>query len=142
MKITVEDLPRTKQQREKDEWNEHRHQVELIRWCDLMASSMPDLRLIFAIANGGHRSISVAKKLKAEGVKAGVLDLFLPVPRGEWHGMFIEMKAGRGRMSTEQKAWAAVFKAKGYRVEVCHSWMEASKVLEAYLTARTPRPPA
>jgi hypothetical protein len=116
---------------------EHRSQCAVMTWADLTARSLKDDRLqwLFAIPNGGHRHIKVAVKLKAEGVKAGVPDLMLPVASasGEFHGLFIEMKTEKGRPSKEQKRWLAGLKANGYRTEICHSAGEAIAVLKEYL---------
>jgi len=43
-----------------------------------------------------------AQKLKKEGVKRGIPDIFLPCARGGSHGLFIEMKARDGKVSEEQ----------------------------------------
>ena len=51
--------------------------------------------LLIAIPNGGKRNAIVAAKMKAEGVVAGVPDLFFAHPSGEWHGLFLEMKNGK-----------------------------------------------
>lgn len=82
---------------------------------------------IFHIPNGGHRSMSVAKKLKAEGVKPGVPDLFVP----HWR-LWIEMKRTKGgRLSEEQKDWIEYLEGIGYSAIVANGATEASrKVLE------------
>jgi hypothetical protein len=62
--------------------------------------------MLFAIPNGGARHKAIAGKLRAEGVRAGVPDICLPVPRGEYHGLFIELKRPKGgHVSEEQEAW-------------------------------------
>jgi hypothetical protein len=48
-----------------------------------------------------------------------VPDLFFPIPSGEYHGLFIEMKAQGGRPTPDQKRWIAKLSAKGYRATVC-----------------------
>ena len=81
---------------------EHDEQVALLKFCNLNQVKYPELALLYAIPNGGNRNIVTATKLKAEGVKAGVPDLCLPVPRGGYHGMYLEMKkiaAGLARYS-------------------------------------------
>ena len=60
---------------------EHDQQVLLFRW----ASHYRELDCMYAIPNGGHRDVRVAARLKAEGVKAGVPDICLPIPR-DGHG--------------------------------------------------------
>jgi hypothetical protein len=77
----------------------------------------PELRLLFAIPNAGAGAQSgQAGKMKAEGVKRGVPDLHLPVARNGYHGLFIEMKYGKGTPSPEQKEWIADLREEGYRV--------------------------
>lgn len=121
--------------------NEHSHQVALFMWVALEGvRQVPELTLLFAIPNGGARNIKVAVKLKAEGVKAGVPDLFLPVARGGWHGLFVEMKApsqkpkksGKGGVSEEQRTFGEKVQAQGYGWCVCYGWEEARDILLAY----------
>lgn len=57
----------------------------------------------FAIPNGGHRHIKVAAKLKAEGVMAGVWDVFVAVPSAKYGGLFIELKNGRNKLTKKQQ---------------------------------------
>lgn len=113
--------------------SEHQEQAALIKLCKLNEKKYPELALLFAVPNGGVRHIGTAVKLKAEGVKSGVPDLFLPVPRGKYHGLFIEMKAAKGKLSINQSWWISALSATGYRVEVCYGWESAAKVIEDYL---------
>lgn len=112
---------------------EHRAQVAVMTYATLARAEFPELALLFAIPNGGARNVIVARKLKAEGVKPGVPDLFLPVPRGSWHGLFIEMKAEGGRLSDLQEQWRVGLQQQGYRVAVCYGSHAALDVLQAYL---------
>lgn len=113
--------------------SEHQEQAALIRLCRLKETKYPELAMLFAVPNGGVRHIGTAVKLKAEGVKPGVPDLFLPVPRGGHHGLFIEMKAVKGKVSKEQLWWLSSLEAQGYHAEVCYGWESAAKVIEDYL---------
>lgn len=96
----------------------------------------------FSIPNGGERNVAVAARLKAEGVKKGVLDIFVAVPRGQYHGLWIEMKIEkhrnrqRGGMSPEQVEFGKVQLSLGYRVEVCYTWEEALNVWRDYVNAK------
>lgn len=112
---------------------EHDEQVALFRWAGYKTREIPELCFLFAIPNGGARHIAVARKLKAEGVKAGIPDIFLPVVRGAYHGLFIEMKVGKNKLTGPQEEWHVVLKGQGYRVEVCYGWEAAKDVLEDYL---------
>lgn len=71
---------------------EAQEQATLFSWAEMQSGRRPELRLLFHIPNGGSRGKAEAARFKMEGVKPGVPDLFLPVPRGPWHGLFIELK--------------------------------------------------
>ena len=94
---------------------------------------IPALRLLHAIPNGGKRDKATAARLKAEGVKPGVPDLFLPVPSGAHHGCYIELKAGRNTISDYQEEWIDALRAQGYFVDVCWGWQSAARVIAEYL---------
>ena len=113
---------------------EHQEQAALFAWADWMATVMPELSLMFAIPNGGHRSKQTGALLKAEGVKAGVPDICLPVPRGDKHGLYIEMKRRRGgSVSAEQLKWLDALMRKGYECHVCRGCEEAKQAIMAYM---------
>ena len=114
--------------------SESAEQIALFQWANLSLKKHPELALLYHIPNGGLRNVVVAARLKKEGVKKGVPDLCLPVARGEFHGLYIEMKAAkRGRVSDEQKQWLMALKAQGYCTEIAHGWIEAKRFIECYL---------
>lgn len=104
-----------------------------MRWAALHEHKWPELRLLHAVPNGGHRHPAVARAMKDEGVKRGVPDLDLPVARGGYHGLRIELKAGRNKATEEQSEWIAALRAEGYRAEVCVGWEAAMGVIVDYL---------
>lgn len=115
--------------------SEHLEQVQLVAMVE--AAYPREAAMLFAIPNGGDRNILVAAKLKKEGVRRGVPDMFLALPRGGWHGLFIEMKRRRGGVvSPEQAAYIEALRAQGYRAEVCKGCDEALEVLRDYLSAK------
>jgi hypothetical protein len=114
--------------------SEHDEQASLMQWCELNQGKYPKLKRLFAIPNGGARHVVVARKLKAEGVRKGVLDLCLPVPSMLYHGLFIEMKRVKASYPTkEQKEEIEELRADGYRAEVCRGFEEARDVLIDYM---------
>lgn len=113
---------------------EHAHQVALMCWCALNSASHPKLKLLFAIPNGGERNPIVASRLKAEGVKSGVPDLFLPVARHGYHGFFIEMKKPKGTIGPNQPAWEVALKEEGFAHMYAYGWEQAASALQWYLT--------
>lgn len=102
--------------------SEHQEQVLLCFWLD---KYRPELSY-FAIPNGGHRNKVTAYKLKQEGVKPGVPDLFFPSLR-----LFIEMKKENGVMSASQKEWKSKLELCGYRVEMCRGFESAKQIIES-----------
>jgi hypothetical protein len=114
--------------------SEHQEQKNLFEWAELASGRHPELALMFAVPNGGARNIVVAKKLKAEGVKAGVPDIILPVARKRFHGLAIEMKrmAG-GRVSDDQLFWLDALTEQSWLAVVCKGWEEAVAVIDGYL---------
>ena len=69
----------------------------LFRWAAYNRGRWPEMKMMYHIPNGGTRSKSEAGRFRAEGVKAGVPDICLPVARGGYHGMYIEMKRRKGQ---------------------------------------------
>lgn len=112
---------------------EGQEQARIIEWAEWMTPRFPELALLFHIPNGGARDKRTGAILKREGVKAGVPDLFLPVPRGDKHGLFIELKAGRGKPSEKQLWWIDKLNDQGYMALVCWGADEAIDTIMAYL---------
>jgi hypothetical protein len=101
---------------------EHFEQRELVKW---FRQSFDGVR-IFAIPNGGARTITTAAKLKVEGVSAGVPDLYVP----EWK-LWIEMKRTKGGVVDKaQKDWHDYLTAIGDVVIVCRGADEAKRMIE------------
>ena len=106
----------------------------MFEWADLSAGRWPELRLLFHIPNGGLRNKVTAARMKMLGVKAGVPDLFLPVARGKWNGLFIEMKRRKGgKLSTLQVDWMEALGRQGYKTVVCLGADAAIAAIEDYL---------
>lgn len=114
--------------------SESTEQQALFQWAEIASKKTPEMKLLFAIPNGGKRPISTAKRMKAEGQKSGVPDICLPVPCGEFHGLYIEMKVNKNKPSANQIWWIEQLQKQGYRVDVCYSWGEAVKVITRYMT--------
>ena len=109
-------------------------QQSLFLWALYRRAALPELDLLYHIPNGGSRSKAEAGRFKAEGVKAGVPDICLPVARGGFHGLYIELKREHGgRKSAAQRKWLHDLQEQGYRAVVCRGWREASEALEEYL---------
>lgn len=118
---------------------ENEHQILVMCWAKKMAlAGRAELDLLFHIPNGGGRSKREAGLLKMMGVKPGVSDLFLPVPKDGFHGLWVEMKTDDGRLSEEQKKWMASMHGQSYLAVVCFSWDVAVEAVMNYLGGTWP----
>lgn len=113
--------------------HEATEQMALFRWAAFARGKYPELDLLYHIPNGGSRNKIEAANLKRQGVKSGVPDLCLPVARGGWHGLYIELKYGKNKPTANQRAWMHALMLQGYAVAVCYGWQEAVEALTKYL---------
>lgn len=113
--------------------SEHQEQKALFEWAELQGNITPELKLMFAIPNGGHRHKATAGKLKAEGVKAGVPDICLPVARNGYYGMWIELKAEKNTPTKKQTEWLGWLQDQGFWAIWCTGFEEAKNEIELYL---------
>ena len=114
---------------------ELQHQINVFKWSQQpsIRSKWPELALLFHIKNETAEGAQQVAVDRASGVKKGVPDLCLPVPRGDYYGLYIEMKTQRGKTSDAQDWWGDKLTEQGYFWEVCHGWESAIRVLEWYL---------
>lgn len=123
---------------------EHREQRSFFKWASMQSGKFPELTLLYAIPNGGDRNARVGAKLKAEGVKAGFPDIGLPVPRGGYGGLFIEMKRPgnkaigqkKGRLRKNQRQWLRALEKAGNMTAVAYGWEDARKHVLNYLSMK------
>lgn len=112
-------------------------QTSLFIWAAYNMGKWPELDLMYHVPNGGSRHRAEAARLKAQGVKSGVPDVVLPVARGAYHGLYIEMKRQTGgTVSAEQKTWITALRKQGYFACVCKGWEMAAGVIEQYMEGK------
>ncbi len=114
--------------------SESSEQQAVITYCSFQAWRLPDVDKIFHIPNGGRRTMTEARRFKAEGVKSGVPDLFLPVAKNGYHGLFIEMKRPdrKNKPSKAQNEWQQFLTRQGYLSEVCYGYEDAVRTIQRY----------
>lgn len=111
------------------ESQEQQNLVLKLRWL------YPDI-LFFSIPNGGKRAKSEARTIVLEGAEKGTPDLFIAEPKGNYHGLFIEMKRQdekHSKISENQQEKLAKLLARKYRAEICYSAQEALQIIKVYL---------
>ncbi|ADL03342.1 VRR-NUC domain-containing protein [Lacrimispora saccharolytica] len=114
--------------------SEATEQEHVVSWCSHREGMYPDLKWIHHCPNGGSRQKKEAARLKAQGVKPGVPDLHLPIPKGAYAGLYIEMKYDDGTVEPPQKEWIRAMKAAGHFACVCYGYDYAVKVIEEYVS--------
>lgn len=113
---------------------ESQEQIALFRWAAYESKAHPELQMLYHVPNERKCSVQQGARMKAEGRKSGVPDICLPVARGGYHGLYIELKRQKGgRVSEEQDAWLHALRANGYRAEVCRGWDAAREVIKEYI---------
>lgn len=117
-----------------DEISEHQIQSAFIEWVRIAEKQDERLKLLFAVPNGRKREKVTAAILKKEGVRAGVLDIFLPLRTDAFNGLAIEFKNPlTGKVSKEQRDFSALLVKYGWRVEICTDAEQAIKITKNYL---------
>ena len=118
--------------------SEHDEQVALIDWAKSQINVYPELQLLYAIPNqggSGKAAIIRGQRMRREGMQKGVPDLCLPISRGNFLTLYIEMKdvGNKGRLSGEQARWISLLSEAGHNCQVCHGFEEAMNTLVNYL---------
>ena len=113
--------------------SEHDFQKRLVAALNQRVIIEPALALLYAVPNGGMRNKATAGKLRAEGVKSGVPDLFLSVPSTPFHGLYLELKAKANTASDEQRRWLMNLSAQGYKCAVVNDMGTALRIVAEYL---------
>ncbi len=115
---------------------EAQEQKALFEWARWAGGKHPELNLLYHVPNGGSRNVIEAHNLRLQGVRPGVPDICLPVPKGRYHGLYIELKRRkRGVVSDDQRAWIYCLNRNGYRAVVCKGWDEAREEILRYIGA-------
>jgi len=106
---------------------------------EALRNPVPALEWFHAVPNGGSRGDNAKSRairggqMKAEGVRDGVADCFLPVAIYPHHGLYIEMKTPTGKIRPRQKEFRTFAVANGYAFSFERSWRDAAKLLQRYL---------
>ena len=109
--------------------SENAEQAALFEW----ASYKPELSLMYAIPNGGYRTPTTGAILKRTGTKSGVPDICLPIARGGYHALYIELKTSKGALSANQRVWLNALNEQGYKAVMCRGWDQARDEIVRYL---------
>lgn len=112
---------------------EHREQAGFVNMLKCLKPELNDFW--FATPNGGKRDIGTARKLKREGVKAGIPDFIVLIPNAFYCGLLIEFKRpdGKGVVSKDQARIMSSLNGVGYLCKIALTSEEAWAILCEYL---------
>ena len=99
----------------------------------LFFPGLPD-KLLFSVPNGGSRNKIEAKNMKRQGIKKGVADVILLVPKKGFASLCLEFKTKTGKQSDEQKEFQRQAESCGSKYVVVRSVAEAVKEVGEYLS--------
>lgn len=89
---------------------------------------------IYHIPNEGKRSYQAGRYMKRQGLSAGVPDLCIPVPKGRYHSLYIEMKYGRNKVTQKQSEWINLLRSHGMCAAVCYGSKSAMDLITKYFS--------
>ena len=111
--------------------SESQIQHSCLTWFEHQYPSLS--KLLFAVPNGGKRDSKTGARMKYEGVKKGVADLILLLPKKGFASLCIEMKAPEGKQSEHQMAWQLHAEKAGNKYVICYSLTEFMNEVNKYL---------
>ena len=107
-------------------------QAKVIAWAKRHEHIYPYLWLLHCSLNGVKMTKAQAVRAIAQGMKKGVADLFLPVKKGVYSGLYIEMKSEKGRTSIDQSKFLTAVSENDYLAHICYSAVEAIDKIKGY----------
>lgn len=106
-------------------------QKSCVAWFDLQYQHLS--WSLFHVPNGGKRNSVEAAKFKAMGVRPGVPDLMLVIPRGGYHYLALELKVGKNKQTENQKWYQSKMTENGGKYVVIRSLDDFIDTVNAYL---------
>lgn len=116
--------------------SELQEQKSLFKWAALHQCQYPGLEWLYSIPNAGKRTAWERGMLLDSGLKSGIPDICLPIPRGGFGALYIELKFGKNKPTDNQQRWLTGLQNVGNLTVVCHFWHEAADVIIKYLNMK------
>ncbi len=118
---------------------ERDEQKALVRWM----SYHPVIREFFCKNNNeGKRTPLQTHRLKLEGLRPHVSDIFIYYPNEKYHGLWLEVKRNKKYTTSERKtptwigqeAFQEAVRSVGFAAHFCYGWEDGKGVIERYLS--------
>lgn len=126
----------------KRQYKEHEHQVAIFKQAAIYEPQYPLLALLQGSLTGVNLDIIKAKRAKDAGVKAGFPDINLPVARGGYNGLYIELKTAKGSVRPDQDRIMGLLDQEGHLVLLLKDFSSAEvfDIIMKYLAGKIVRP--
>lgn len=113
--------------------SEYQEQCAVFDWARKMEHKYPSLKLLFGSLMGVKLPVRVLAMMKKAGMKKGKPDIQLPVPRGGFHSLWIELKVRPNDTTPEQNETLGALAAEGNAAYKIYGAAGTVKIIEAYL---------
>ena len=109
----------------------------IFKWIQFNSARYRGLDLAYATASGLKMSIGALMKAHKAGIiKKGLPDIVIPVARGGYHGLYIELKSKNGIVSPAQSEFIGKLMNEGYSSVIAWGYDEAIKMINDYFSLR------
>lgn len=115
------------------EMSEESIQKSIIEWISIHPDIKKYSKYIIHIPNEGKRTPRYGKKLKDMGMRPGVSDLFIAIPRKGFNGAWVELKSKSGTLSKSQFEFLKDMEMQNYCTNSCNSFEEFTIFILWYL---------
>jgi len=112
---------------------ESNHQQALFRWAKRSVKKYPELELLYSIPNGANVNDKNRLRLWLEGLKKGIPDVHLPIARGPFNSLYIELKSKKGILSDHQNSVIKLLEKAGSCCIVSRDITTSITAIESYL---------
>jgi len=113
---------------------EDTNQISLFTFLSMVVEPRyPDAYWVYHTPLGGFRAKRTAVHMKRMGTKPGIPDILLPLIRGQYNGLAIEMKYGKNKPTVQQHRWLTHLATQRWLVYVENDWMVCASRIVGYL---------
>ena len=105
-------------------------QIAVVEYCEYRR--IP----VYHVPNEAKRSPQAGLYMRRMGLRAGVPDLCIPVAKGKYHSLYIEMKAEKGKITDHQRTWIELLRKQGMCAYVCYGAGDAISLIDLYMAGK------
>lgn len=112
---------------------EYEAQCRIFEWAKYYESVYPEVALLNSSMNGVRLSPGLRVKTKKAGMKKGYPDILLPVKRGKYSGLYIELKIGKNKATQEQEWFLKQLANQSFYCAIVYGSDKSIELIKNYL---------